>query len=168
MHCSLVPWQSIGRQGKDFITSGPTKEQLSEYSGQSAQHPLRVYVGLRSRKTAPERAQLALEELKRVGGFKRSLLVVATPTGTGWLDPGATDTLEYLHGGDTAIVSMQYSYPIITFLQIAFDLPMATSVPIGYGHNYAPANYLDAWIVITDPPGWDANSTKRLKQVLAD
>ena len=32
------------------------------------------------------------------------------PTGTGWLDPGAVDTLEYLHAGDTAIVSMQYSY----------------------------------------------------------
>ena len=32
------------------------------------------------------------------------------PTGTGWMDPAATDTLEYLHGGDTAIVAMQYSY----------------------------------------------------------
>ena len=53
---------------------------------------------------------MALEELKRVGGFDRSVLVVATPTGTGWLDQNAVDTLEYLHGGDTAIVSMQYSY----------------------------------------------------------
>jgi len=38
------------------------------------------------------------------------VLVVATPTGRGWLDPGAVDTLEYLHAGDTAIVTMQYSY----------------------------------------------------------
>jgi hypothetical protein len=57
-----------------------------------------------------QRAELALEELKRVGGFSRSVLVVATPTGTGWLDPGAVDTVEYLHAGDTAIVSMQYSH----------------------------------------------------------
>ncbi len=57
-----------------------------------------------------ERAALAVDELERVGGFDRSLLVVATPTGTGWLDPGAVDTIEYLHSGDTAIVSMQYSY----------------------------------------------------------
>ncbi len=38
------------------------------------------------------------------------MLVVATPTGTGWLDPGAVDTLEYLHAGNSAIVSVQYSY----------------------------------------------------------
>jgi len=295
---------------------------------------LRVYVGLGSRTTAIGRARLALEELKRAGGFDRSLLVVATPTGTGWLDPGAVDTLEYLHAGDTAIVSMQYSYlpswitilvdpdasrtaarilfnevyghwqtlprdsrpklylqglslgslgsetcadlftlfddpiqgavwsgppfpstnwsaitqgrnpdspawlptfrdetmvrftaqqnaldpagkrwgsmrfvylqhasdpmvffapellyqkpewlvgergpdvspyltwyPVVTFLQIAFDLPMATSVPTGYGHNYAPENYIDAWIAVTDPNEWVASETTRLKQHFAE
>ena len=46
----------------------------------------------------------------RVGAFDRSVLVVAVPTGTGWMDPAAMDTLEYLHGGDTAIVGVQYSY----------------------------------------------------------
>ncbi len=262
------------------------------------------------------------------------MLVVATPTGTGWLDPGAVDTLEYLHSGDTAIVSMQYSYlpswitilvdpklsreaaiilfeeiydhwktlpkdnrpklylhglslgslgsemcanlftlfedpihgalwsgppfpstkwsevtnnrnanspawlpmfqdgtmvrftardsaideagdrwgpmrfvyvqhasdpmtffatellyqkpdwlvgergpdvspyldwyPIVTFLQIACDLPMATSVPTGYGHNIAPTSYIDAWIAVTAPPGWSNGDTKRLKRVFAE
>ena len=46
----------------------------------------------------------------RVGAFDRSVLIVAVPTGTGWMDPAAMDPLEYLHGGDTAIVAMQYSY----------------------------------------------------------
>ena len=331
---SLIAWDSIGRQGKDFIVTGPTKEQLSRFSGREAVRPLRVYVGLRSRETADERAKLALEELKRVGGFDRSVLVVATPTGTGWLDPGAVDTLEFLHAGDTAIVSMQYSYlpswitilvdpnrsqdsarilfdeiyghwktlpqdsrpklylhglslgalgsetcadlftlfedpiqggvwsgppfpstewsavtkgrnpdspawlptfrdgtmvrftgkenaldqagerwgpmrfvyiqhasdpmtffapelllqkpdwlvgkrgpdvspylrwyPIVTFLQIAFDLPMATSVPTGYGHNYAPASYIDAWIEVTEPDEWRAGDTARLKRLFAE
>ena len=72
--------------------------------------PLRVYVGLNSADDAAARAQLALDELIRVGGFDRSVLVVVVPTGTGWMDPAATDTLEYLHGGDTAIVAQQYSY----------------------------------------------------------
>ncbi len=107
---SLVAWDSIGRRGKDFIALGPTQEEISQFNGQEAMRPLRVYVGLGSRDTSEERAELALEELKRAGAFDRSLLVVATPTGTGWLDPGAVDTLEYLHAGDTAIVSMQYSY----------------------------------------------------------
>jgi len=107
---SLIPWDTIGRRGKTFIVEGPGEEQLGEFWGKPALPPIRVYVGLRSAETEKERAALALAELDRVGGFDRSALVVATPTGTGWLQPGAVDTLEYLHAGDTAIVSMQYSY----------------------------------------------------------
>lgn len=331
---SLVSWDAIGRRGKEFVAAGPTREELREFLGRDALRPIRVYVGLEPGETKRERARRALEEVVRTGGFDRSLLVVATPTGTGWLDPGAVDTLEYLHAGDTAIVSMQYSYlpswitllvdpgrsrkaarilfdeiyeywktlprasrpklylhglslgslgseasadlftlfedpiqgalwsgppfpspvwnavtrdrepdspawlpsfrdgamlrftgrensldragerwgsmrfvyiqhasdpmvffapelvfqrpawlvgergpdvsphlrwlPIVTFLQIAFDLPMATSVPSGYGHNYAPASYIDAWIAVTEPEGWSADDTERLKQHFAE
>src|SRR5262249_11553884 len=52
----------------------------------------------------------ALEELKRVGGFERSVLIVVTPTGTGWVDPAAIDSVEYLHNGAVASVALQYSY----------------------------------------------------------
>jgi uncharacterized membrane protein len=55
-------------------------------------------------------------------------------------------------------------YPIVTFLQIAFALPMATSVPIGYGHNYAPRSYLNAWLAITEPKQWSSGDALRLKQ----
>lgn len=327
---SLIDWESIGRQGKNFIAAGPTQESISEFLGREAKQPLRVYVGMRSRETPRERAELALEELKRVGAFDRSVLIVATPTGTGWLDPGAVDTIEYLHAGDTAIVCTQYSYlpswitilvdprrsiesadhlfdtvygywkdlprdqrpalylqglslgslgsevsadlyttfenpiqgalwsgppfpstqwnditvhrnpgspqwlptyrdgrivrftaqqnaldsekpwspirnvyiqyasdpmvffspsllyrkpdwligergpdvsphlrwyPIVTFLQIAFDLPLATSIPIGFGHNYSPHHYIDGWIAVTSPQGWDDPTITRLKDM---
>lgn len=33
-----------------------------------------------------------------------------TTTGTGWVEPSASDSFEYLTGGDSAIASMQYSY----------------------------------------------------------
>ncbi|MNX47873.1 hypothetical protein D3C86_784380 [compost metagenome] len=36
--------------------------------------------------------------------------MVVTPTGTGWIDPAAMDSLEYLQHGDVASVAMQYSY----------------------------------------------------------
>jgi uncharacterized membrane protein len=326
---SLIPWDTIGRFGKRFVVAGPSRASIGEFRGDDAKEPLRVYVGLGSKETVEERARLALDELIRVGGFDRSLLVVATPTGTGWLDPGAVDTLEYLHAGDTAIVTMQYSYlpswltilvdpnrsrdsamalfdviydhwtnlpketrpklylhglslgalgsaasadlftvfedpiqgglwsgppfpsivwaratryrnpgspmwlpkfrdgsmlrftgrenslaqqgdrwgpmrfifiqhasdpmtffspdlafrspawlsgqrgpdvspylrwfPLVTFLQAAFDLPMATTVPAGYGHNFAPASYIDGWIEVTQPAGWTAGDTQRLK-----
>jgi uncharacterized membrane protein len=327
---SLVAWDAIGRRGKTFILDGPTQQDIAEFRGRPAKQPLRVYAGMRSHDSLEDRAKLALDELKRVGGFERSLLVVAVPTGTGWLDPGAVDTLEYLHGGDTAIVSMQYSHlpswitilvdprrsldagqvlfdtiynhwttlpkdrrpklylhglslgalgsaasadlftvfedpiqgavwsgppfpstvwsnavrgrnpgtpvwlptfrdssmvrftarenaldqggrrwgpmrlvyiqhasdpmsffstdllyrrpewlvgqrgpdvspyldwrPLLTFLQVAFDLPMATSVPHGYGHNFAAGSYIDAWIAVTAPEGWDAEEVRRLKE----
>ncbi len=328
---SMVPWDSIGRRGKNFIAGGPSKSDLDQFWEAERMQPLRVYVGMRSAETKREQAKLALEELKRVGGFDRSVLIVATPTGTGWLDPGAVDTVEYLHGGDTAIVSMQYSYlpswitilvdpersiesarylfeevyghwktlprdsrpklylhglslgslgsevcspwymiledphhgavwsgppfpsrqwasitqsrnsdtpawlpqfrdgsmvrftaqenrletgqrwgpvrnvyiqyasdpmvffspdlvirkpawmngqrgpdvspylqwyPVVTFLQIAFDLPMAISVPMGYGHNYSPAHYIDAWIAVTDPSDWSTEKTARLTDLI--
>ena len=330
---SLVAWDGIGRHGKTFLVGGPTREEISVFRSRQAKSPLRVYVGLRAAESHKQRADLALKELKRIGAFQRKLLVVATPTGTGWLDPNAVDTLEYLHDGDTAIVSMQYSYlpswinllidpdrakvaartlfekvyahwktlpkhsrpqlylhglslgsygseasanlltiiedpiqgalwsgppfpstgaaaatdarnldspawlptfgdgsilrftnqhnaldqpnrrwgpircvyiqyasdpmiffspslfwkqpewlegergpdvspyldwyPNVTGLQIAFDLPMATSVPIGYGHNYAPANYIEGWVAVTQPDNWTDDNTKRLQEKFA-
>ncbi|MCC5975911.1 MAG: alpha/beta-hydrolase family protein, partial [Rubellimicrobium sp.] len=43
-------------------------------------------------------------------GFERSNLVIATPTGTGWIDPEGQTALEYVLRGDVATVSVQYSY----------------------------------------------------------
>lgn len=325
---SKIGWEQIGRQGKNYLLKGPTKESIEAFLGREAKMPIRVYAGMNAGETPAERAELALQELIRVGAFERSLLVIATPTGTGWLDPGAVDTLEYLHAGDCATVTTQYSYlpswiaitvdprqsissaqalfdvvygywkslprdarprlflqglslgalggevsadlytvledpihgavwsgppfpsrvwnkltagrrpetpawlpgfrdgrlvrftsqqntlrsdrpwgpirivyvqyasdpmsffspsliyrkpewlaehrgpdvspyltwyPLITFLQIACDLPMATSIPKGYGHNFAPAHYIDAWIAVTEPKNWTAEDTKRLK-----
>src|SRR5690606_21958493 len=97
---SLIDWKTMGRQGRHFVADGPTQDDIREFWGEEAQRPLRVYVGMASRETMQERADLALKELQRIGGFDRSVLIVATPTGTGWLDPGAVDTVEYLHRGD--------------------------------------------------------------------
>ncbi len=107
---SLLDWDGIGRRGRQFVATGPTKDDIAAFLGREAMEPLRVYVGLRSAEMPEERARLALEELKRVGAFGRSALVLITPTGTGWIDPPAIDTLDYLHGGDVASVAIQYSY----------------------------------------------------------
>ncbi|MGD9021203.1 MAG: alpha/beta-hydrolase N-terminal domain-containing protein, partial [Lysobacterales bacterium] len=107
---SLVDWDTLGRTGENFVALGPDKEDLARFSDEAVMQPIRVYVGFRSAETFEARAQLALDELIRVDGFGRSKLIIATPTGTGWLDPSAVDTIEYIHRGDTAIVAMQYSY----------------------------------------------------------
>jgi len=107
---SLVRWKELGRAGREFIATGPTAAEIRAFTHADALEPIRVYVGLGAADTAEERAQIALDELKRVGAFERSVLVVITPTGTGWVDPSAMDTVEYLHHGDVASVAQQYSY----------------------------------------------------------
>lgn len=107
---SLIGWEGLGRAGREFIATGPTKETIGTFLGREAKEPIRVYAGLNSAEMPEARAKLALDELKRAGGFDRAMLVIVTPTGTGWVDPAAMDTLEYLQGGDVASVAIQYSY----------------------------------------------------------
>src|SRR5690606_9389405 len=107
---SLVAWDTIGRDARAYVQSGPTREEIEAMTGHRAETPLRVYVGLRSAETIEERARLALAEMQRVGAFDKSILVLIMPVGTGWVDPAAIDTLEFLHDGDVASVALQYSY----------------------------------------------------------
>ncbi len=107
---SLVRWDDLGRMGRSFVASGPSQKEIAAFTDRPAQEPLRVYVGLNAAATAKARAELALAELIRVGGFERSTLIVVMPTGTGWIDPEGIDTVEYLHHGDIASVAIQYSY----------------------------------------------------------
>ena len=331
---SLVTWDTIGRDGRVYVETGPTREQIETVIGRGAMDPLRTYVGLRSAESIEERARLALAEMQRIGAFDRSILVLIMPVGTGWVDPAGIDTLEYLHAGDVASVAVQYSYltswlslviepeygtgtaqalfktvydywtalphatrprlylhglslgalgsqasmelydiladpfqgalwvgppfesetwkwatarrqadtprwlprfgngssirftnqsnaleiagarwgpvrivflqyasdpitffevsslyrapewmlgerapdvspdlawyPVVTFLQLGLDMALAVTSPIGYGHVYAPQHYIDAWIAVTDPPGWDHASIETLKTALAE
>ncbi len=107
---SLIEWDELGRQGRAFVSTGPTIDELNEFHGEGALMPIRVYVGLKSAETLEERAELLLEELKRTGGFEREHLVVATTTGTGYLEPNAMTALDYVTNGNVAVGGVQYSY----------------------------------------------------------
>ena len=69
-----------------------------------------MYVGVESAPTAEERAALAVKELDRTDAWSREVLVVMGTTGTGWIEPQSADSLEYLWNGDSAEVTIQYSY----------------------------------------------------------
>jgi uncharacterized membrane protein len=107
---SLIDWRDLGRTGREFVTSGPTAQELTAFSGEESPAPIRVYVGLNAASTPEARADIALRELQRVGAFERAVVLLVTPTGTGWVDPAALVPVEYLHRGDIASVAMQYSY----------------------------------------------------------
>jgi uncharacterized membrane protein len=133
---SLVAWQHLGRQGRAFAAGGPTAVEIAEVTGGPALDPLRVYVGLNAGGTPAERALLALEELVRVGGFRRSVLVLVTPTGTGWVDPAALEPLEYLQRGGVASVAAQYSY---------LPSPLALIAEAAYGAETARALFREVY-----------------------
>jgi uncharacterized membrane protein len=107
---STIPWQSLGYQGQSFVAGGPTQAQMQALGKTAVKEQIRIYAGVNSAPTARERAQLVVNEMVRTKAFERKVLVVATPTGTGWLEPQSVDSLEYMFGGDSAIVAQQYSY----------------------------------------------------------
>jgi len=128
---SLIDWAAIGKPGRDFITSGPDASGIAAFTGRPALDPIRVYVGRANGETPEARAELALAELKRQGAFDRAVLIVASPTGTGWMDPGSHDPVEYMHGGDIATVAAQYSYlqsPLALILETSTGLEQATAL----------------------------------------
>ena len=122
---SLVSWQNLGRQGRNFIGSGPDAVTISKVTHRSAKQPIRVYVGVESASTAAERARIAVQELERTDAFSRRILVVMTPSGSGWIEPELADSVEYVHGGDTAIVTTQYAY-VPSWVVSTFKQDLAT------------------------------------------
>lgn len=107
---SLIAWETLGEKGRTFVATGPTVDDLNAFHGDGAIEPIRAYVGLKSADTLDGRAELLLDELIRTGAFDRQVLVVATTTGTGFVEPNAIAALEYLYDGDVAVAGAQYSY----------------------------------------------------------
>jgi len=128
---SLLSWDEMGRTGRRFLSTGPSSDDIRQFTTHEVKEPIRVYVGMHVSESFDERASLALEELKRVNAFDRSVLVIITPTGTGWVDPAAIDPLEYLHRGDIASVAAQYSYlpsPLSLLAEEEFGADMARAL----------------------------------------
>ena len=128
---SLIDWRALGAPGRNFVMDGPDAAAIAAFTGAAARDPIRVYVGRADGDSAQARADLALAELIRRDAFDRAVLVVASPTGTGWLDPGSHDPLEYMHGGDVATVAVQYSYlqsPLALILETQTGLDQATAL----------------------------------------
>lgn len=107
---SLVDWETLGRNGRDFVGSGPTAEDIAGFTGRQALEPIRVYISASQADSPDSRAELAIKELERTGAFNRKYLVISTTTGSGWVEPASAASVEYLHDGDTAQVALQYSY----------------------------------------------------------
>jgi uncharacterized membrane protein len=142
---SYIPWDSLGWQGRNFIGKGPSASNFVDFTGHPAMAPIRVYAGLASADGPEAQAALAVRDLQRAGGFQRKNLVVATTTGSGWVDPALVDSFEYLSNGDCATVAIQYSY-LPSWISYLVDQSKALAA----GRALFDAVY-GAWVKL--PPG---------------
>jgi uncharacterized membrane protein len=107
---SLVPFDTLSRAGRRFVWSTCLDDVIEEIMGEPAvASPIRAYVGLESAPNEEDRVELTMRELERTGAFERSWLLVASPTGTGYVNYAAASIMEFLARGDCASVAMQYS-----------------------------------------------------------
>jgi len=77
--------------------------------------------------------------------------------GTAWREP---DWMREPRGPDVS-PHLRW-FPIVTMLQLAADM-MVGSAPEGFGHVYAPDDYIHAWLALTEPAGWNDAEIARLR-----
>ena len=106
---SLLPYGSMSRMGRRFVWTARVPVEIERVMGETAlAHPVRVYGGLELAPSPVERVARTLDDLERAGGLDRRRLLVASPTGTGYVNYAAVGAMELLSRGDCATVAMQY------------------------------------------------------------
>jgi uncharacterized membrane protein len=116
---SVSPFEDLGQQGRRYVTDTLTSSLITSVLEEpAAADPIRVFVGFDSEPLYQTgRAELALEELERMGAYDRRYLLLVSPTGTGWVDQTLIESAELFARGDIATVCIQYGrYP--SFLSI--------------------------------------------------
>ncbi len=124
---SLVHWDTLGREGRrhvvTFVRPMPLLDRPAEINGTSRPElsiptvmkedatatPIQIFVGLDSAPTVTERVDLALAEMDRTDAWSRSLLMLVSPTGTGYVNYVAISATQYMTRGDMASITLQYS-----------------------------------------------------------
>ena len=107
---SKAPFSELGREGRRYVTDVVTPDLIEKTLGEPAvAEPIRAYVGFNTEPLySGGRAELARDELERMGAFDRSYLLLVSPTGTGWVDQTMISSAELLTRGDIATCAIQY------------------------------------------------------------
>lgn len=106
---SHVAWDTMSREGRRFAAVPLTMPEIAAVMGTAEAEPVRVFVPLGAAETAAERARIAVAEMEALGAFDRPLIVLCSPTGTGYINYVMAEAVEYLTRGNCAIVTTQYS-----------------------------------------------------------
>lgn len=106
---SLIPYDTLGLQGRRLVSVATSPAVIESVMGEPARKdPVRVFVGVDSADSIEERVELAIQELRRTGGFERSRIIAASPAGTGYVNYITVEAAELMARGDVATVAIQY------------------------------------------------------------
>ncbi len=128
---SPVVWAKQGGQGQRFLTEMPHAEDINKVMGiTTAKEPSRAYVSLTHADEALgenekmlQRVDMLFDDLEKQGVFgryrtlddgtvevleqPRKHVMVAATTSSGFVNPVAASSFEFMNGGDTAIMAIQ-------------------------------------------------------------
>ena len=106
---SIVPFETLGLQGRRLVSVATPLSDIEVVMGEEARkEPVRVFIGVDSAQSLDERVELAIQELRRTGGFDRSTIIAASPAGTGYVNYITVEAAELMSRGDVATVAIQY------------------------------------------------------------
>ena len=137
---SPMGWDTLGYEGRTFVATGPTVEQLTALNGSPATTPIRVFAGASSADALEGVADNVVAELQRTGAFHRHVLTMTNTTGTGWVSASLADPIEYMFNGDTVIAAMLYSF-LPSWAAFVAD----RETPQHAGRVLARSNLLASW-----------------------
>lgn len=72
------------------------------------QQPVRVYAGLGTGDDPEQRVSFAIDRMKELGAFDKSRIIIAQPSGSGFVNQVPIQAAEMLSDGDVATVALQY------------------------------------------------------------
>ncbi|MDC3376867.1 alpha/beta-hydrolase family protein [Candidatus Nanopelagicales bacterium] len=107
---SGLDWKKQTREGARWLAGTLDPTTIDSVMGTSnATQPIRVYASLDIAEDPHERVAVLLNEIDRTKALERAHFALFSPTGSGYVNYVATETYEFLTGGDCASAAIQYS-----------------------------------------------------------
>lgn len=106
---SLATYDTLGLQGRRLVSEVTPHDAFVEVMGEApSSDPVRVFVGMDSADSRDDRVEVAIQDLRRAGGFDKSMIIAASPAGTGYVNYIAVEAAELMSMGDVATIAIQY------------------------------------------------------------
>jgi len=107
---SAYDFADLGREGRRFVSQAHTADELTAVLGVDAADPVRAWIPYEHvTSDAAANARALVSEIERLGGFAKGTIVLAAPTGDGYVSYVQTESVEMLTRGDCTTAAVPYA-----------------------------------------------------------